>query len=265
MPEQLVDEAALPDAGHADEGHELRLALVAGAREAPRKTSSSRSRPTSSARARARRRRRTASERPSASHTAIGSAFPFASTGGRLPVVDRAPRRPVRRLVDEDPVHRRRRLQARSRVDDVARGHALARGRAASSETSASPVVIPIRSSRLVLEREVADRERGANGALGVVLVRVGRAEERHHGVADELLHRAAVALELGADALVVRARACASTSSGSIASARDGEADEVAEEDGHDLALAARLGHHAVLASSASPRSMKRVAPTER
>ena len=56
------------------------------------------------------------------------------------------------------------------------------------------------------LEREVADRERSADGALGIVLVRGRRAEERHHRIADELLDGAAVALELGADALVVRA-----------------------------------------------------------
>ena len=56
-----------------------------------------------------------------------------------------------------------------------------------------------------LLDREVADGERGANGALGIVLVRDGGAEERHHGVADELLDRAPVALELAADARVVR------------------------------------------------------------
>src|SRR5438045_835228 len=48
----------------------------------------------------------------------------------------------------------------------------------------------------------VADRERSADGALRVVLARHGRAEERHHRIADELLDRAAVALELAADAL---------------------------------------------------------------
>ena len=72
---------------------------------------------------------------------------------------------------------------------------------------SASPVVIPTRSSSPSSTREVADRERGADGTLGVVLVRGRCAEERHDGVADELLDRAAVALELGADAVVVRAQ----------------------------------------------------------
>ena len=75
----------------------------------------------------------------------------------------------------------------------------------ASSATSASPVVTPMRTSSSPSSRQrVADRERGADGALRVVLVRDGRAEDRHHGVADELLDRAAEALELRAHARVV-------------------------------------------------------------
>ena len=45
----------------------------------------------------------------------------------------------------------------------------------------------------------VEDAEAGADGALGVVLVCDRRAEDRHHGVADELLDRAAEALDLPA------------------------------------------------------------------
>ena len=56
-----------------------------------------------------------------------------------------------------------------------------------------------------LLGERVADRERRAHRALGVVLVRDRRAEHRHDGVADELLDRAAEALELRADARVVR------------------------------------------------------------
>ena len=41
----------------------------------------------------------------------------------------------------------------------------------------------------------VDDVERRPDGALRVVLVRHRRAPDRHHGVADELLHDAAVAL----------------------------------------------------------------------
>ena len=46
--------------------------------------------------------------------------------------------------------------------------------------------------------------ERGANGALGVIVVREGRAEHRHHRVADELLHHAAEPLDAVAELLVV-------------------------------------------------------------
>ena len=54
-------------------------------------------------------------------------------------------------------------------------------------------------------------------GPLWIVLVGDRRAEKRHHGVADELFHRAAVAFELRANAGVVRPEN-ASTSSGSRA-----------------------------------------------
>ena len=48
----------------------------------------------------------------------------------------------------------------------------------------------------VVVER-FADRERGADGALGVVLVRDGRAEERQDAVAGQLRDRTAEALDL--------------------------------------------------------------------
>ena len=44
-------------------------------------------------------------------------------------------------------------------------------------------------------------RERRADRALWIVLVRLGRAEQREDGVAAELLESAAVGLELTADA----------------------------------------------------------------
>ena len=116
----------------------------------------------------------------------------------------------------------------------------------------------------ILLERELADRERGADGALGIVLVRGRCSEERHDRVADELLHGAAVALELCPDALVVRAEECLDVF-GIHRLGACGEADEVAEDDRDDLALAPRVGHQAILARSASPRSMKRTAPAER
>jgi hypothetical protein len=51
----------------------------------------------------------------------------------------------------------------------------------------------------------LTDRQRGPDGALGVVLMRDGRAEDRHHRVAHELRDGAAVPLEDRAQLGVVR------------------------------------------------------------
>ena len=108
-----------------------------------------------------------------------------------------------------------------------------------------------------MLDCPVADGERGPNGALGVVLVRDRRAEERHDRVADELLDRAAEALELRAQALVVRAEQRLDVLGIELLGARR-EADEVAEDDGDDFTLAALARHQAVFSSRsrASQRS---------
>ena len=87
----------------------------------------------------------------------------------------------------------------------------------------------------------VADRERGADRALGIVLVRDRRAEDRHDRVADELLDGAAALLELASQPLVVRREDRLARPRGRALGAR-GEADEVGEEDRYDLALAPRL-----------------------
>jgi hypothetical protein len=92
---------------------------------------------------------------------------------------------------------------------------------------------------RDVLRERFADRERRADRPLGVVLVRDGRAEERHHGVADELLHGAAEALELVPDTLVV-GREERPDVLGIGALGASGRPYEIAEEHGHDLALLA-------------------------
>src|SRR5207342_371539 len=90
-----------------------------------------------------------------------------------------------------------------------------------------------------LFDREVANRQRGSNRTLRVVLVSGRRAEERHHSVADELLDRAAVALEFRPNPLVVRAEEGVDVLGIERLGAR-GEADEVAEDDRNDLALAA-------------------------
>src|SRR5206468_6076175 len=91
-----------------------------------------------------------------------------------------------------------------------------------------------------LLRDPVADRKRSANRALGVVLVRKRSAEERDDGVADELLHRAAEALELRAHARVVAGEPGAHVLGIHPLGGRR-RADEVAEHDRDDLPLLAR------------------------
>ena len=123
---QLVDETALADSGDADEGEELRRALVPRSLE------------------------RVSDDAELALATdelgarLVRDVDPEARVGGgRRPhrdrlrlalrldrrgfvVVDGGARRPVGRLVDDDAVDRRGALEASGCVDDVARGHALA-------------------------------------------------------------------------------------------------------------------------------------------
>ena len=107
-------------------------------------------------------------------------------------------------LVDEDSVHGRRALETSRRVHDITRRHpfALSRARVERDERLAGRDPDP--QLEPVLDGEVADGERGTYRALWIVLVRDGRAEERHHRVTDELLDRPAVPFELCADTCVV-------------------------------------------------------------
>ena len=81
------------------------------------------------------------------------------------------------------------------------------------------------------------DGERSPHRPLGVVLVRHGRSEDGHDRVADELLHRASVGLDLLSQAGVVGAQACSHVLGVSLLGG-SGEPDQVAEEDGDDLSL---------------------------
>src|SRR5205823_3078068 len=74
------------------------------------------------------------------------------------------------------------------------------------------------------------------------VLVRDRSPEDGHHRVADELLHRPAIALDLRPQALVVRADAVAHVL-GVLALRRRREADQVAEEHRDHLPLLTRRG----------------------
>ena len=140
------------------------------------------------------------------SHTGTGSALPFASHRLVIAVVDHVPSRAEGRFADEDSIRRRSALQARGGVHDVARDHPLSQLWTRIDVDERVPGVHGDADFELaVVGDPVADRQRRAHRPLGIVLVRDRRAEHRHHGVADELLHGAAAVLELRPQPFVVR------------------------------------------------------------
>src|SRR5690349_1080927 len=82
----------------------------------------------------------------------------------------------------------------------------------------------------------------GTDGPLRVVAMCDGRAEDRHHRVADELLQHAAVLLDPPPGFAVVELEDLAHVLRVSSVGSRR-EADEVHEQDGHELSLLARRG----------------------
>ena len=164
---------------------------------------------------------------------------------GSLAELDRVLRSAVGRLPDQDPVHRGSRLHARGSVDDVAGNHPLALGgpRIDRYERLARVDRDPD-LERGLLDGPVADRERCAYGALRVVLVRGRRAEDGHDRVADELLHGAAVPLELGSQARLIR-REHAADVLGVEPFRLGGEPDEIHEDDRDRLPLLAERALH--------------------
>ena len=98
--------------------------------------------------------------------------------------------------------------------------------------------------------------ERGPHRALGVVLVRDRRAPDGHDGVADELLDRAAVALDRPRGRVEV-AESSSRVLLGVARLRHAREADEVGEEHGDEPALAPALlaGSRAASAAAASER----------
>ena len=118
---------------------------------------------------------------------------------------------------------------------------------------------------------EVPDEGRelkgGADGALGVVLVRDRGAPERHHGVSDELLDHAAVAVHDASALLEVAGQEL--TNLFGVARLRERrEADEVGEENRDQAAFRGRmdglLGLGAVLARFGSRSQRGAAAPAE-
>ena len=102
------------------------------------------------------------------------------------------------------------------------------------------------------LRDRLLDRERRANRPLRIVLVRDRRPEHGDDGVADELLHRAPVALELVPEPRVVRREERPDVLGVEPLGAL-GRTDHVREHDRHDLALLAPRGG---VAASCAPHS---------
>ena len=154
---------------------------------------------------------------------------------------DRRLRGSFRHLSDEHRSRIRRRLDSGRGVDEVARDHPLTLGterhRGLSGEHSGARPEIgrcDFCAERRHRRREV---ERGPYGAFGVVLLCHRRPPDGHHGVADELLDRPAVALDRRSCGFEVAREQLADVLG--VTSLREGRVpDEVGEEDGDEAAL---------------------------
>ena len=131
----------------------------------------------------------------SARHAATGAALPLrtcspAGSNAMAPLG-----RALGRLAHEHGARRRHRLEPRRGVDEVARDHALV-GRADGHRRLTREHPAARLDARTQGPHRVDELQGGADRALGVVLVRDRRAPHGHHRVADELLDRAAVAVD---------------------------------------------------------------------
>jgi hypothetical protein len=159
----------------------------------------------------------------------------------RLGVVDDMTGGAIRALSDEHAVCRRGRLQPCGRVDDITRGHPLARlGTGAQSDQRLAGIDGDSDPHVVFLTRPVTNRQRRAHSPFGIVLVRDRRAEQGHHRVADELLDRPPESLELRAQAGVVGPQQTAHVLGIHLLGLRR-EAHEVREQNPDDLPLLAR------------------------
>ena len=155
---------------------------------------------------------------------------------------------PVRRLAHEDAARRRRRLQSSGEIHglalrrvvhpevvaDLAYDH---RTRVESDAHRELEAALPPQALGVLLQAGL-NLERRRHRALGVVLVRDGRAEERHHAVARELVHGPLEAVDAGEELLEASVHDLVELFC--IDRARQlGESRAVGEEHGHLLPLA--------------------------
>ena len=139
-------------------------------------------------------------------------------------------------LADEDRARRGHALEARRGVDDVAGDQTLV-GRTDGHRRLAGQDSGPRLEPGTERADAVDEVERGADRAFGVVVVRDRRAPDGHHGVADELLDRAAVAAD-DLLAMLEVARQELAHGLGVAALGEGREPDEVGEQDRHQATL---------------------------
>ena len=160
------------------------------------------------------------------------------------------PRRPT----DQDLVRRRRLLEASRNVDRVAAHRVVARVRpgAGTADDLAGVDADPDLQLVVELRHGLADAEGGPQGPLGVVVVRLWGAEERHGGIPDVLLHGPAEAQDLGGDGTEVAALHLAHRLG--VAHLRPPrESDEVREEHRHQPAFVGER-HASIVWAEARP-----------
>ncbi len=116
--------------------------------------------------------------------------------GVELDEVSRGARREERRSADDDVPERRDPLHAGRRVDDVSRHVLPDVGSGRERDDGLSRVHRDAHRER-ELVGPCLDREGGPEGALGVILMGDGCAEDAHRRVADELVQDAPEALDL--------------------------------------------------------------------
>ena len=234
---QLTDEARLPDAGVAEDRHQLRapagrdsavrllelgkLGLPADERPAQ---------PADSARAHQRQR----THEPAALEP---SGLPFRLDRHRLPELEGAARREHGALAGEDLAGRGGLLEPRTDVHGVAADERAAFARTADDHLSRvhpDPQRQPVAEQ---LAEPTLHRKRCMQRALGVVLLRRRRPERGHDRVSHELLDSPTDALDLCRHRFVeaVEQRACPL---GILRIRELRRPDQVGEEHGHELAL---------------------------
>jgi hypothetical protein len=246
--EQLGDEAALSHAGLADDRHQLHQPLPNHPVQSPGHD---------------RQLELTAHARTSMEPTHVA---PVPGASGQRPPQGKRPRlalrgnglelleleHPVRRairlLTQSDRVHRRRGLDARSRVHHVTRDDPLTpvgtRTDRHDCLTRVDPnayLQLEVRIDRIQLVDRVKDAQPGSHRTLCVILMRRRRAEDSHHRIADELLDRPAKPLDLRAQTPVIRDDT--SPHIFRIPTVRSrGESHQIAKQNRDDLPLLERL-----------------------